>query len=203
MPPTPIEIHRCERRVLRGHFWRGGEAWAVLVHDEGEDLDAWAPLVSELSAAGLSVVAIDLAGHGASDDPWDPSLAPADVAATMRFALNEGAKAVFLIGAGAGASAALVAAVEVEPQAIVALSPRAALNGVDPEAIRESAAPKLFVVGGRDRTALAHTVDIYRRAIGWGLIEQPPVTEQGTDLLASDWAEQVGEKILAFLRDYF
>ena len=203
MAPTPIEIHTCESRALRGHLWRGGGHWAILVHDEGEDLDAWTPLVGELSADGLSVLAVDLAGHGASDDPWKPSLAPSDVAATMRFARNEGARSVFLIGAGAGATAALVAAVEVEPQAIVALSPRAALDGIDPEAIRESSAPKLFVVGGRDRSALAHTVDVYRRAIGWGVVEQPPVREQGTDLLASAWAEQVREKILAFLRDYF
>lgn len=202
MPPTPVEIHRCESRVLRGVRWSGGEQWAVLVHDEGEDLDAWAPLVGELSAAGLSVLAIDLAGHGASDDPWEQSEAPADVLAAMQFARAGGAGALFLIGAGAGATAALAAAAEVEPQAIVALSPRAALDGVDPGTIRESRAPKLFIVGGGDEAALAHTVDVYRRAIGWGVVEQPPVPEQGTDLLTSEWAEQVAEKIVGFLRDY-
>jgi hypothetical protein len=200
---TPIEIHRCENRTLRGQRWGRGERWAVVVHDEGQDLDSWTPLVGELLAADLSVLAYDLAGHGASDDPWEPSGAPADVVAAMRFAQAEAAVALFLIGAGAGATAGLVAASELEPQAIVALSPRAALDGVPPDAIRESRAPKLFVVGGDDEAALAHTVDVYRRVIGWGLVEQPPVAEQGTHLLTSAWGEQVAEKIVGFLRDYF
>jgi hypothetical protein len=203
MPPTPVEIHRCERRVLRGQRWGTGERWAVLVHDEGQDLDAWAPLVGELAAAGLSVFAFDLAGHGASDDPWLPSGAPSDVAAAFEHAEGEGATSVFLIGAGAGATAALVAAAEVSPHAIVALSPRSALGRIAPDAIRESRAPKLFVVGGTDEAALAHTVDVYRRVIGWGIVEQPPVADQGTDLLSSEWAEQITEKIIGFLRDYF
>jgi pimeloyl-ACP methyl ester carboxylesterase len=203
MQATAVEIHRCESRTLRGQRWGSGERWAVLVHDEGQDLDGWAPLVGELGAAGVSVLALDLAGHGTSDDPWDPAGAPADIVAAMRFAQGEGATAMFLVGAGVGATAALVAAAQLEPEAIVALSPRAALDGVPPDAIRETRAPKLFVVGGADQAALAHTVDVYRRAIGWGLVEQPPVAEQGTDLLASEWSEQVAEKIVGFLRDYF
>jgi hypothetical protein len=38
--------------------------------------------------------------------------------------------------------------------------------------------------------------------LGWGVVEQPPIPDQGTDLLVSDWAEQVNEKIVGFLRDY-
>lgn len=198
----PVEFRAPDGLLLRGHRHGDGARWAVLVHDEGQDLDAWGMLVGGLRGLGLCVLAFDLRGHGASDDPWDPRQAPADVLAALRFAESEGARSLYLIGAGLGATAALVAAAEHEVQALVALSPRAELSGVPRDAIREATAPKLFVVGGLDPVAAEQASDIYRRSIGWGLLESPPVEAQGTDLLASEWGEHVAEHTLAFLRDY-
>lgn len=174
----------------------------MLVHEEGRDLDAWRELVGRLVELGLCTLAFDLAGHGASDDPWDAGRLAADVLAVLGFARSQGARSLYLIGAGAGATAALVAAGEVEAQAIVALSPRAALPGVDAEAIRETLAPKLIIVGGADDDADREAADVYRRSIGWGVRQSLPTRIQGTALLRSDWADQVVENTLAFLRDY-
>jgi pimeloyl-ACP methyl ester carboxylesterase len=199
----PLEIETLERRVLRGQRWGVlGERWAVLVHEEGRDLDAWQGLVARLAELGLCTLAFDLAGHGASDDPWEPARLPSDLLAVLRFAESQGARRVYLIGAGAGATAALVAAGEFEAEAIVALSPRAGLPGVEPEAIRETRAPKLIVVGGEDAAAKREAADVYRRSIGWGLLQSLPTEIQGTRLLQSEWAEQVAENTLTFLRDY-
>lgn len=151
---------------------------------------------------GLCTLAFDLAGHGASDDPWEPGRLATDLLAVLRFAESQGARSLYLIGAGAGATAALVAAGEVETQAIVALSPHAALAGVAPDAIREAYAPKLIVVGGEDDDAGREAADVYRRSVGWGVLQSLPTEIQGTRLLSSEWAEQVVENTLAFLRDY-
>lgn len=174
----------------------------MLVHDEGQDLDAWKSLVPELAALGLSVLAFDLRGHGASDDPREPRLLPTDVVAALRLAESEGARSLYLIGAGAGGTAALVAAGLHEVQALVALSPRAELDGTSSDALREARAPKLFIVGGADPVAAAEASSVHRSSIGWSMLGSPPVEAQGTDLLASEWGENVAEHVLVFLNDY-
>ena len=127
---------------------------------------------------------------------------PDDVIAALRFGESQGAKRICVVGAGAGATAALAAAGEVEVQAIVALSPRAELDGLAPEALRETLAPKLIFVGSHNPAAAAEADHVFRRSIGWSLLQSLPTELQGTALLASPWAEQVAETTLAFLRDY-
>jgi pimeloyl-ACP methyl ester carboxylesterase len=189
--------------VLRGErYGAPSERWAVLVHEEGRDLDGWRTLVGRLPALGLCTLAFDLAGHGASDDPWEPRRVPADVIAALRFSESQGARRMCVVGAGAGATAALAAAGAVEVQAIVALSPRAELDGLGPEAIRETLAPKLIIVGSQDPVAAAEADHVFRRSTGWSLLQSLPTELQGTALLGSSWAEQVAESTLAFLRDY-
>jgi pimeloyl-ACP methyl ester carboxylesterase len=188
--------------VLRGNLYDGGDRWAVLVHDEGSDCDCWRSLVVPLANIGLRPLAFDLRGHGVSDDPWEPGRVADDVLAALRFAHAEGASALFLLGAGVGATAALVAAGRQEVGALVLYSPRVGLAGVDADALRETTAPKLVVVGGHEPDAAAQASEVYRGSIGWGLLESPPVEEQGVDLLSSEWGEHVVEHTLAFLRDY-
>ena len=189
--------------MLRGErYGAPSDCWAVLVHEEGRDLDGWRGLVRRLLELDLAVLAFDLAGHGASDDPWEPVRVPADVVTALRFGQSQGAKSICVVGAGAGATAALAAAGVVEVQAIVALSPRAELDGLAPEAIRETLAPKLIIVGSRDPVAAAEADDVFRRSTGWSLLQSLPTELQGTALLGSPWAEQVAESTLAFLRDY-
>jgi dienelactone hydrolase len=124
------------------------------------------------------------------------------VLAVLQFAESQGARRVVAVGAGAGATAALAAAGQFELQAIVALSPRAGLDGLDPEALRETLAPKLIIVGSEDAAAAAEADELFRRSIGWSLIQSLPTEIQGTALLESAWAEQVAESTLAFFRDY-
>jgi alpha-beta hydrolase superfamily lysophospholipase len=174
----------------------------VLVHDEGEDLDVWRPLVGELLGLGLCVLAFDLRGHGASDDPWEPARAPSDVLAALRFARAEGARRLYLVGAGVGATAVLAAGGKRRVEALVLYSPRTELAGVAHEAFRAATAPKLIIVGGLDATAAAEASEVLRRTIGWGVLESPPVEAQGARLLASEWAEHVVEHTVGFLRDY-
>lgn len=202
MQARPVEIPADDGVLLRGQAWGDGERWALLVHDEGQDLDSWRALVGWLLGLELQVLAFDLRGHGASDDRWRPAKAPADVLAALRFAESKSARWLTLVGAGAGATAALAAAGHHEVQALVGLSPRARIDGVPADLLREARAPKLFVVGSLDPAAVAEAEDILKRSIGWSVLASPPVADQGTDLLSSEWAEQIVEHMLGFLRDY-
>jgi len=86
--------------------------------------------------------------------------------------------------------------------AVVALSPRSELTGVPPDAVRETSAPKLILVGGEDPRAAADARATLHLTIGWGVMQSFPTTIQGCALLESEWAGQVVETTLAFLRDY-
>jgi pimeloyl-ACP methyl ester carboxylesterase len=198
----PVAFPTAGGLVLRGHRSGVEKGWAVLVHDEGEDLDVWRPLVGELIGLGLCVLAFDLRGHGASDDPWEPGRALSDVLAALRFARAEGARRLYLVGAGVGATAALAAGGKRRVEALVLYSPRTALEGVSLEELRAATAPKLIIVGGLDAAAAAAASEVLRRTIGWAILESPPVESQGTQLLASDWADHVVEHTVGFLRDY-
>jgi alpha-beta hydrolase superfamily lysophospholipase len=202
MRPRPVEFRASDGLTLRGQQRGDGERWAVLVHDEGGDLDAWKALVGMLSKAGLCVLSFDLRGHGASDDPWEPARSPDDVLAALDYADSGGARTLYLIGAGAGATAALAAAGSREVRALVALSPRADLPGLAPDAIRKTSAPRLILVGKGDPRAAGEADDVFRRSIGWAVVAAVPVEVQGTCLLASSWGTHVREHIAAFLRDY-
>ena len=203
MRAVPVEIHISESLVLRGErYGEGGERWAILVHEEGRDLDAWRRLLRPLLELGLTALAFDLPGHGVSTGSWEPGRLPGYLLAVLDYAASQGAGSLYLIGAGAGATAAVAAAGEREVQAIVALSPLAELPGVPAEALRESAAPKLIIAGSEDGTRAEEAADVYGRAIGWGVLQTAPVAAQGTYLLESEWAEHVAEATIGFLRDY-
>jgi pimeloyl-ACP methyl ester carboxylesterase len=198
---TPVEFAGPGSVTLRGELSGEGERWAVLVHGEGHDLDGWRPLTLWLAEHGFSVLAFDLPGHGASDDPWQPARALPAVAAAIDFAKSEGARHIHLVGEGAGAIAALAAAANPARNvaSVVAFSPHADDRVARSDEIREARAPKLILVGSLSPDALDGAEAIFRSAIGPCEMVKFPVLGQGTDLLASQWGIHAREKVLAHL----
>lgn len=187
---------------MRGEVSGEGDRWAILLHDVGDDLDSWGAMRAELTAGGLRVLALDLRGHGASDGEWSFEAAVGDIQDAIRYCRAQGARAVYLVGAGHGATAAIVAAGEEPVQAIVCLSPVAELEGLDPARLRVARAPKFFTVGARDREAMTAAQAVYRKTLGWRVLESRALDEQGTALLSAPGHEHIFEKTVGFLRDY-
>ena len=198
---VPVEFRGPATPVLRGLLFGAGERWAVLVHGEGQDLDAWLPLARWLAERNVCVLAFDLPGHGASDDPWEPALVLPSVMAAIEFARSRGSQNVHLIGAGVGAVAALAAAAhgERDPASIVALSPKLVDRVADLAGAREARVPKLILVGSLDGDAVEDADAVFRGAIGHCELTKFPVAEQGADLLGGEWGTHVREKVLAHL----
>ena len=95
-----VEIPAPDGAVLRGEVQRAGPVWAVLVHDLGEDLDAWRPLRDALAARGISVLCFDLRGHGGSDGETGDGLPAGDLEAAIAFARSSGAERLVVGAAG-------------------------------------------------------------------------------------------------------
>jgi alpha-beta hydrolase superfamily lysophospholipase len=196
---VPIEFRGPSTQVLRGLMFGSGERWVILVHGEGQDLDAWRPLTRLLAGRELRIMAFDLPGHGASDAEWDPGLAAASVMAAMDFARSAGARQIHLVGAKIGALTVLAAGAheDYQPDSIVALSPTVDERVAALPALREARAPKLILVGSLDPDSLEAAQVVYRGAIGRCELTQFPVSSQGTELLAGDWGPHAREKVLA------
>jgi pimeloyl-ACP methyl ester carboxylesterase len=75
--PEAIERDLPWGGVLRGFRWGKSSDVALLLHDPGADVDAWGPLPFEIARQlEIEAVAVDLPGHGLSDDPWEAGRLP-------------------------------------------------------------------------------------------------------------------------------
>jgi pimeloyl-ACP methyl ester carboxylesterase len=198
LSPRAIEWTLPSRTVLRGFRWGERRDTAVLLHEPGADLDAWASLPVEIATQlEIGTVAVDLPGHGLSDDPWDPAQLPDLLRHLPDLAPGPGRR--FLIVAGSPAMAALEHASAIDLTGLVCLSPVIPEGGSLPP--RSPRLAKLFVAGSLAENDLSEARRLASACGGWSVVTALPVAERGTGLLASSWGGQLFEQIVTFLRD--
>lgn len=199
MPVTAVTLGSHPEPVIRGQLWHSGPDWVVMIHDVGQDLDTWSDLPAVLAADGYSVLAIDLPGHGLSDEPWHPTQIVRAVATAAAFATREGAASRHLLAAGSTAVPSMIAARDLV-SAVVALSPRLHTNDI--LALREVRVPALILTGSSREQATEEARRIFQGKAGWTVLSTFGAADDGPALLAGSWGFQVREQILTFLRDY-
>ena len=126
---------------------KGKAPVVILAHQFRSDRAGWAPLAERLAARGIGTLALDLRGHGASTRKGDAEVAvssdfaasaktvgfnhiPADLAqaaAWLRKQPGVDGRRIGLAGSSVGAFSVLLAAPEVQPVAILSLSPAGAI----------------------------------------------------------------------------
>jgi pimeloyl-ACP methyl ester carboxylesterase len=196
--PQAIEWNLPWGPVLRGFRWGKRSDVALLLHDPGADLDAWGPLPVEIARQlEIETVAVDLPGHGLSDDPWEPERLPDLLRNLPEIAPAAGHR--FLIAAGDSASAGLELAPAIELSGLICLSPQTPRDGWHPP--RSPRVPKFCVAGSLAGSDLDDARRLATASGGWAVVTSYPVVERGTQLLASQWGGHLVEEIVAFLRD--
>jgi pimeloyl-ACP methyl ester carboxylesterase len=150
---TAVEYVTSDGVTISGTFVGGDEGEdhapgpvAVLVHQLGSTRAEWAPLVQALTRAPrISVLAIDLRGHGESTRAGDTTLdfntfdeadwakLEIDIAGAIALARERfEADRVVLVGSSIGSSAVIrAAASDPSVSAVVAISPGRAYRGLD------------------------------------------------------------------------
>ena len=199
-PPSPQAIERLLPWgvVLRGIRWGDGPDVTLLMHEPGLDVDAWGPLPVEIARQlEIETIALDLPGHGLSDDPWEPARLPELLRNMPDLAPNVGRR--FLIAAGASATAALEQAAALGLSGLVCLSPLSpGDNWIPPRSPR---VPKLFAAGSLAGSDLDNARRLAAASGGWAVVTSFPVAERRTELLASLWGGHLIAEIATFLRD--
>jgi pimeloyl-ACP methyl ester carboxylesterase len=167
--PTAVEI-TVSGRAVRGiqWDWEQSDISLLMLHQPGADLDNLRWLADRLVAAGVSVLSIDLPGHGLSDGD---RLVAAHGRSAVRAALDELVRrdesAAAVLAQGQTAGLLLQTDVAVAPVAAVLLDPRP--FGRD-QRMRASwrQVPKLALVpSGSAHTQFAARV--LERTNAWGL----------------------------------
>ncbi len=197
--PRAIELQLPWGPVVRGLTWGTAPDSVVLLHEPGADVDAWGTLPGLIARAlEQETIALDLPGHGLSDDPWEL----VRVEELVRFLVRREetlAGRQFLIAAGSIAYSALTLAADLQLAGLVCLSP---LRSPDmPPFVRSPRVPKLLISGSLAGDDLDTARQLASASGGWAVVTSVPVEARGTALLRSDWRGRVAEEIVTFLRD--
>lgn len=178
-PAGAIELPLASGVVVRGRHWRSGPVPTRLLHEPGRDLDAWGSMPELLRGDGLSVLAVDLPGHGLSDDPWRPAELPTVLAALVRSVQRPEDGKVFIVAAGRGATIAVLAPGELALADIISSSPEEIGEAPTP-LLLPPARPELVSVGAHDEAAAVTARSRFKGLRGWSLASAFPKALGGT-----------------------
>ena len=139
MKAEAVQATTADGVTLRGELVRGGDVWICLVHDVGEDIDAWRPLRPGLARKGWAVLALDLRGPRRLRRRMDEQRGELDVDLAVTLARRLGGRHVSVVAAGkravmapAGGRAGAPGAAFALPDSLVLVS-AGPLDGVDPD----------------------------------------------------------------------
>ncbi len=216
LAPVPVTLQAEDGAVLQADLYPPkvlpiAPFGVVLAHGGRYDKQSWRPQAEVLQARGITVLAFDFRGHGASRGPGDRDgfTAPLhlDVLAAARYLRKRGMHRVAVVGGSLGGMAAGDALALGRPgdiDRVVFLGARPSLAGVD---LAKVTGPKLFIVA-RDDPEASGRPRLERIRADFERVPQPRrlvvvdgsahaqalfATEQGPDVL-EEIVEFLGEK---------
>jgi pimeloyl-ACP methyl ester carboxylesterase len=143
-------------------------ALCVMLHDTGEDLDSLRWLALMLIAEGISVLLIDLPGHGLSGGNLRDDLA-AVLASTYAIAESQGCAGVCFVAKGATSHALLLSEQLAPPIATVLVSPIAASGGGPVQHGSWERVPKLALIPTGSAISAEFADAVVRETHAWCL----------------------------------
>lgn len=197
-PAAPVEIPIDGVGTVRGLHWpdAGTGRAVIFLHAPDGDLDDWQDLPAFVAgSAGCAALALDLPGHGLSDDPMSAwSISRLLAAAGDLLGLPPSRCAIV----AAGETAARVVSLDPAPP----LAGLIAIGPTEPEsAPRSPGLPKLFLASATDPDRLQATRALANGLGGWAIVSAITPGEQDPWLLSGPWGTHVREQIAAFARD--
>ena len=163
----------------------------LLLHMYGSNKEAWKPFAPLLQAAGYSVLAIDMRGHGETGGAMDWVKAPADVNEVLRQLRGlpgVDQSRVSVVGASIGANVAIVSCAQsLLCKSVVLISPGLDYEGVKTlDALAKYAKNPLLIIASRDdKPAGVDSVTLDKAAQGSHTLKLYDGNIHGTNLFST------------------
>jgi pimeloyl-ACP methyl ester carboxylesterase len=195
-PADALELHLPGGGTLRGVRWSGDARRALLIHDLARDIDSLRVIAGRLRSLGMTVVAIDRLGHGASDGDLQADGGGYEVDALVT-ALGWDRPGWFLVAAGDGIGTGLPAAMRCGADAVALIAPERCDDVLLPSGGNECRV--LVVYAGRSRSAL-DAAERYRRLLTAPVTLVSLPAAEGDDLLSGRSGVQAANHVAGFFR---
>lgn len=218
--PRDVEIETLDHYLLGATLYASPDPTApavVLVHELGATRAQWSGVIEALrEAPALTVLAIDLRGHGASTRVGDRTVtygdfdteawarASDDVSAAVEYLHSAAAplhpSRIAVVGSSIGATAVIRAASEDRTlDVIAALSPGRAYRGVDSILVAMNMGPRAYLgIASREEQDAVETAEALSR-LTHGRTEIVDGAAHGLAILAEH--EDVTRHLVTFLRE--
>jgi pimeloyl-ACP methyl ester carboxylesterase len=180
---------------IQAKVWRArGERGVILVHDKDQTSETWTSVSEALSQRGLTIISVDLRGHGASSDvaqlDGDAYQAMSkDILAAGKWMDHHGIEQITCVGAGLGANLCLQdAAMSVRIERLALLSPGFNYEGVTSisAASELGQRPMLVVFSDDDTYALQTSMVLADKLAGKVQLEARSGLGHGTRMLSRE-----------------
>jgi len=150
-PGLEVSFSSADKGTVYALLYQQGDSAVVLGHGAIFNKESWGEFRSELTARGLTVLALDFRGYGKSVAGRKPEALYEDVLAAVRYLKQNGARRVSVIGASMGGGAAAQAAANSAPGEIAKLVLLSPVPINQPERIRSN----VLFVASRDEALAA------------------------------------------------
>ena len=201
LPGRSVTFTTKDGVTLSGKVFGAGQRGVVLAHMNGRDQTGWYGVAAELAEAGYLVLTFDFRGYGTSSGARGAAGMVEDVRAAVAEMKQQGARAVVVVGASMGGTAAIVEAADDELAGVVALSAPLTFQGLDAEPyVSKVAAPQLFLASEEEQGA-ADTQKLFQLANEPKHIALVLGGDHGSDILKGPGAAMAKETLMPFLRD--
>jgi predicted alpha/beta-hydrolase family hydrolase len=202
----PVTIPVTSGVELAGTLYGEGEVAVVFSNMGDQHEAAWAPVARAMSAAGYLALTYEFRYwvNGRMDADQVQFIAD-DLRAAARFAREQGAEQVVLVGASLGGMATAKSAADAGAVAVVILAAPMQAPGVDVavsvEELQAILAPKLFITSEFDDTVAPEALEaMYAQAVEpKQLFVYAGTSAHGTHLLQTEHADDLRARLLEFV----
>ncbi|HET8840650.1 MAG TPA: alpha/beta fold hydrolase [Ktedonobacteraceae bacterium] len=214
IPPVPtppnipshlVSFSTEDHIKLAGLLYGQGTTMVICSHMSESSLADWrdSGIPERLAALGYQVLVYDFRGYGGSDGDVDPASLGTDLDAAVRFAHQQGATKIVLMGASMGGTASLTVAVKTPVAAVVSLSgPQSFGVGVSDTELKAMTVPKLFLASEEDEPFVTAAHHMYEIAASPKAIFIYPGLAHGTLMIGGDNGDGPALRILKFITQY-
>lgn len=161
-----ITVRATDDRPLDARLWaRDPSRLVIYVHEYQRTQRDWWTEAARGGPADPSALTVDLRGHGDSGgDHQDFELMPGDIRRVIEYARGRGYQRITLVGAGLGATVAVIVARDDPAITVAGLSLAADFAGLDALEAAKASASRLNVVASRDDLSARESLEQVIRA---------------------------------------